>query len=103
MEEALASYASVVEDPGADLERVERAARELVALARRCDEDDAADAFRTLGVRRDARLEDARRIYRGLERIYHADAGLPGVDPEKLAELTCAFEAICAYWDQQEG
>ncbi len=100
MEEALASYALVLDEPSADLDRVERAIREVVALARRCDEDDAADAFRALGVRRDAPLEDVRRIYRGLAHIYHSDAGLPGVDGEKMAELTAAYETVCAYWDQ---
>jgi hypothetical protein len=103
MEEALASYALVLEEPEADLDRVERAIREVVALARRCDEDDAADAFRALGVRRDARIEDVRRIYRGLAQIYQSDTGLPGVDAEKMAELTAAYETVSAYWEQSEG
>lgn len=98
MEEALTSYAQVVAEPDADLERIERAVRELVALARRCHEEEGSDAFRALGLRRDASFEDVKRVYRDLARIYHADAYVAGVDPEKFVELTAAYERVRAYY-----
>jgi hypothetical protein len=102
MEETLAGYEPVLEDPNADLERMARAVVEIVALARRCDEEEGQDSFRVLGLRRDASIEDARRVYRELARIYHADAGVPGVDPERFVELTAAYQAVCAYLVDRE-
>jgi hypothetical protein len=103
MEEALASYMQVLDEPGVDVVRIESAVRELVALARRCEEDAPADAYQALGLKRDASLDEAQRIYRALARIYHADANVAGVDAEKFVELTAAYERVRAYLDAQEA
>jgi len=103
MDEALMTYGEAVQDPGADLDRIERAVRELVLLARRCHEEEPDDAFRVLGLKRDVSREDAKRVYRELARIYHADAHVEGVDPEKFLELTAAYERVRAYLDGTRG
>jgi hypothetical protein len=95
MEEALSGYAQVVDDVDADLDRISVRCREVMALARSC-EDDGADAFRTLGLRRDATLEQARRVYHELAKIYHTDTSADGVDDDRFKEITVAYERVRA-------
>jgi hypothetical protein len=95
LEETLAEYGILVDDPEADLERIAQRTREAAALAEAC-QDDESEAFRTLGLRRDATTEQAKRVYRELAKIYHADASVPGADPEKFKEIAAAYEKVRA-------
>jgi hypothetical protein len=97
--EALSRYAEVLEEDGADLDLVGTRIREVLALARSSDE--GADDFRALGLTREATLDDARKVYRELARIYHADAGLRGVDADKFKEIAAAYERVRAYLEQK--
>jgi hypothetical protein len=95
LEETLAEYGILVDDQDADLERIAQRAREAAALAEAC-QDDESEAFRTLGLRRDATTDQAKRVYRELAKIYHADASVPGADPEKFKEIAAAYEKVRA-------
>lgn len=95
MEEALTGYREIVDDADADLDRIAIRCGEVMALAQSC-EDDGVDAFRTLGLKRDATIEQAKRVYRELAKIYHSDVGSPGVDEDKFKEITVAYERVRA-------
>jgi hypothetical protein len=105
MEEALATYGGVLDEEDVDVEKIGRRIGEVIALARSCEpgDDEDADAFRALGLKRDATLEDAKRVYRDLARVYHADMATSGVDPDKFKEIAAAFERVRAYLSHRES
>lgn len=98
LEETLAEYGRLVDEDDADLDRIAQRVREATALAKAC-QDDGSEAFRVLGIRRDATPEQAKRVYRELAKLYHQDAALPGVDPERFKEITVAYERVRSLLD----
>jgi DnaJ-domain-containing protein 1 len=95
LEETLAEYESLLGDGSVDLDRLKTKIRELEMLAEEM-ESDVGEPFRVLGVRPHATVDQVRKVYRALARIYHDDAReyRPGVDPDRFKEISTAYARI---------
>ncbi|MBI5595751.1 MAG: DnaJ domain-containing protein [Elusimicrobia bacterium] len=74
--------------------RQERAAMEEARRRQAQASTDRGDPYAVLGVRREATLEQIKRVYRALAKAYHEDVAAGVAVPGRMADLNRAMEAI---------
>lgn len=98
LSEAVSEYEQAMLEPDADRwsSGLDTRIRGVITLARSCLDEEGLDAAQRLGVRPDASPAEVTGVYRTLCKVYTGPDALPGVSPDKHAELTAAYERLKA-------